>query len=163
MMMAPPGFHRCHGSSRRWPVFDDIDDADAVAGTDFIEGRNEFDSTQFLTVDGNRDALFKVDLDVFRSIRSLFRRLGDHVDHVFRGIGRVFQVVPFMAQVPDVPVHAVGIGIFFGLIVDGDVVGFSVFQFVFTGFGPTSARSDGHFRSEGFDGQFKADWSLPCL
>ena len=64
-----------------------------------------------------------------------------------------------MAQVPDVPVHAVGIGIFFGLIVDGDVVGFSVFQFVFTGFEvPHPPGSDeGHFRSQGFDGQFKAD------
>ena len=141
------------------PVFDDIDDADAVAGTDFIEGCNEFDSAQLLTVDGNRDTLFKVDLDVFRSIRSLFRCLRDHVDHVFRCIGRIFQVIPFMAQMPNVPVHAVRIGIFFGLIVDGHVMSFSVFQFVFTGFEvPHPPRSDeSHFRSQGFDRQFKTD------
>lgn len=64
-----------------------------------------------------------------------------------------------MAQMPDVPVHAVRIGVFFRLIVDGDVVGFGVFQFVFTGFEvPHPPGSDeGHFRSQGFDSQFKTD------
>lgn len=64
-----------------------------------------------------------------------------------------------MAQMPDIPVHAVGIGIFFRFIVDGDVVCFSISQFIFTRFEvPHPPRSDQrHFRSQGFNRQFKTD------
>ena len=84
-----------------------------------------------------------------------------------RCVGRIFQIIAFMGEMPHVPVHGVWIflcslffiGLLFIILVDRHAMGFCVSHFIFTGLHiPDTPWSDDlHVRSQRFDGEFETN------
>ena len=138
-------------------VFYEIDNANTVSGTNSIQFRYQFEGIHLFAVNSNRNPFFKLQFYIFRCIRCFFRLRRNHVYHIFRSICRIFQIITFVAQMPDVPVHAVGIRIFFRFVINRHIMCFRIFDFIFTGFKiPHSPRCNQFdFWSQRFNRQFE--------
>jgi len=93
-------------------VFNQIDNTDPVGAADFVQALQKLDRSQRYAVDFDRDAFFKFDFDISRLVRGVFR--GDTQFEnllILRFIGRAFEVHALMAQVPEVLVHRIIIGL----------------------------------------------------
>ena len=140
-------------------VLDDIEDADAVGAADLVELENDVLGAHLFAVEGNRDALVKLEFHIGGLVGCIQGRNAHFQEAgllVLRLIACVFQVQTFMGQMPEVLVLGI-----VGLTVDlqRDVMGFGIVDLFISGFdGPfTPGSNDGHVRSEMLDSKFKAD------
>ena len=147
------GFHTHHA------VFHNINNADTMLSAKLVEGGNDFGYLHFLTIDGGGNTLLKSHGYIFSFVRSLFGSGAQHQQMLeIRLVCRILQFQTFVADMPDIPIPAVG-GI--GRKRKVDSVGLAVFDFGFTGIhGPlviSPGSNDLDVRSQRLDAQFKAD------
>src|SRR3990167_8632486 len=106
------------------PVLDQIDPSHAVCPAYLVERREEIDWAELLSVDLDRDPLFKIYVQINRLVRGPLGRYRQ-LEHIFRRLRpRVFEYPALVARVKEVPVAAVRL-----LLSDRD--GDSVFLRVF--------------------------------
>ena len=100
-------------------IFDQVDASHAVRRRDFIQLFDQRHRGTLFAVHRNRRAGLESDFDVRRLVRRFFRR-DDPLPHRFvRLVRGIFEHAAFVAQVPDVAVARINVGL--GLL-DGHVV-----------------------------------------
>src|SRR5713226_2205334 len=135
-------------------IFDDVGAADPVLRSHFVQRIQQLDCARFRAVHGDRETGFKADFDFRGFIRRFFRG-DDPLPHGFvGGIGGIFELAAFVAEVPDVAVAAVDI--FFALL-HRDIVFLRVGDGVFAGIDVPLAprRDDLQIGGNGFVGEFE--------
>ena len=143
-------------------ILDQIELTYSVFAAESVQLLNQLYAVYLFAVKFCRHAFIKTNLDVIRLVRGFRDRPGDDKQIIFRLIGGVFKVSPFMADVPEVAVARVD---FLLALVDGDFVFFCIIDRRF----PAGQREVRVFpRSYNFqDGSraiyvsSKRTWSLP--
>ncbi len=137
-------------------IFHHVCDADAVCSADLVELAHYGNRVELFAVHRNRHAILETNGHVLRLIRRLFRRHA-HFEHAFevRLIRWVFEVEPFMADMPEVVVAAVGVRFFHRY---RDAPRFKVGNFFFAALDiPDSPGSDHfHFGSKSLDAELES-------
>ena len=139
------------------PVFNDVDDADAVGAAQSVELFDNLGRLHLLAVHGHGRARFKVDGHIGGNVGRLQGRDAHFQEtglFVVRLVGGVFQIKALVAQVPQVLVLGV-----VGLPADfqGDVMGFGEVDLLVPGLDvPLPPGGDDlHVRGKPLDGQLK--------
>ena len=137
-------------------VFHQVGDADTMFGAQFVQFFQQRDRVQLAVVDRNRRTFFKTDFHIFRGVGSGFRRFGNHAQIRFGFVPGIFQVGAFMAQMPEIGVHAVGPR--FGYR-HGNAAFFRIIDGVFprTDVPQPPRRNNLQMRSQRLDGQLEPD------
>ena len=105
------------------PVFDDVRASDTICRRYFIQFFDKLYRPEILTVHRHRNSRFESDFDARRFVG---RGRGRHnpLPHAFfRRVRWILEPAAFVAQVPDIPIAAVDIGL---CLLNGNVVGFGV-------------------------------------
>ena len=141
-------------------VLDDVNDTDTVCASELVQLADHVGRFHGLAVDGCRNTLFKCHCDFRFTVRCMLRRDG-HDEHVviIRSERRIFKLKTFMADVPEVAVTAVALGMIERKV---NAVCLAVFDFIFPRLEcpevcHTPGSDDFDIRSESLDAQFKTD------
>ena len=141
-------------------VLNDVNDADAVLAAELVQRADDISDLHLLAVDGCRDTLFECHCDLGLLVRSFLRGDGED-EHVLiiRSQGRIFELETFVADVPQVAVTAVALGVVERKI---NAVGFAVRNLVVAGLHcpeicHTPRGDNFDIRSQSFDAQLEAD------
>ena len=103
-------------------VLDQIEAANTVLATDFVEGAEYFVCLHLLAVDGDNITLGEFEVKVLGLIRCLFRRNRPPPHRLLRFCGRIFQVATFVGNVQQVGIHRIWRATLLVLHVDFDAM-----------------------------------------
>ena len=151
------GFINTAGFHTDQTVFDHIIKTDAVSAAQLVEFHNNGSGRHFFAVDRYRFAFFKGNGYIFRLIGRLlggYTKLQKAGFVVLGLVGGVFQIQSLMRKVPQVLILGI---VGFPVDFQRDMMGFRIFDFLFTGFDiPFAPGGDNlHIRRKGFNRQLE--------